>query len=261
MTLEFFFNNRLSLFSFPLLCLDRNLTLTKQILFLLYWVLKVFHALEVVISCSLCSCRCFWPPERWQFSSNGSCFDWSFWHRCCQSISVGISEWRSQNNGLVTGALFFLLPSSHTLCKMLCSPCLAIKRLLCRLNPKKTLSSRIWLHSFSLTQLAATTKCADLLFFPAHIYKSKLIRVSGHYLWLYSKQEPNAIHGEFACTITKESTWSIAIHFSSETTFHKRAEENDTAIQSIRFGGKLALFMRFGTFFLWWKRSKIRWKW
>ena len=50
--------------------------------------------------------------------------------------------------------------------------------------------------------------------------------------------------------ITMESTWSIAIHFSSETTFHKRAQENDTAIQSIRFGGKLALFMRFGTFFL-----------
>ena len=37
--------------------------------------------------------------------------------------------------------------------------------------------------------------------------------------------------------------------FSSETTFHKRAQENNTAIQSIRFGGKLALFMRFGTFF------------
>ena len=68
-----------------------------------------------------------------------------------------------------------------------------IKRLLCRLNPKKTFSSCIWLHSFSLMQLAAATKCADLLFCPAHIYKSKLIRVSGHYLWLYSKQEPNTI--------------------------------------------------------------------
>ena len=37
--------------------------------------------------------------------------------------------------------------------------------------------------------------------------------------------------------------------FSSETNFHKRAWENDTAIQSIGFGGKLALFMCFGTFF------------
>ena len=54
-----------------------------------------------------------------------------------------------------------------------------------------------------------------------------------------------------------ESTWSIAIHFSSETTFHKRAQENDTAIQSIRFGGKLALFMRFGTFF--YDESEARW--
>ena len=186
----------------------------------------------------------FQPPERWQFSSNGSCFDWFFWHHCCQSISVGIGEWRSQNNGLVTGALFFLLPSSHTLCKMLCSPCLAIKRLLCRLNPKKTLSSRIWLHSFSLTQLAATTKCADLLFCPAHIYKSKLIRVSGHYLWLYSKQEPNTI------------TWRICmcdhkgINMVNSHSFFKwnHFPQKGTG-KWHRFGGKLALFMHFGTFF------------
>ena len=38
--------------------------------------------------------------------------------------------------------------------------------------------------------------------------------------------------------------------FSSETTCRKGVQENDTAIQSIRFGGKLALFMCFGTFFL-----------
>ena len=139
MTLGFFLNNRLSLFSFPLVCLDRNLTLTKQILFLLYWVLKVFHALVVVISCSLCCCRCFWPPERWQFSSNASCFDWLFWHHCCQSISVGIGEWRSQNNGLVTGALFFLLPSSRTLCKMPRSPCLAHKAPVMQTKSKKNL--------------------------------------------------------------------------------------------------------------------------
>ena len=154
--------------------------------------------------------------------------------------------------------LYFFFSPHLALCAK-CRVCLAwlIKRLLCWLNPKKTFSSCIWLHSFSLMQLAAATKCADLLFCPAHIYKSKLISISGHYLWLYSKQEPNAIHGEFACTITKESTWSIAIHFSSETTFHKRAEENDTAIQSIRFGGKLALFMRFGTFF--YDESEARW--
>lgn len=88
---------------------------------------------------------------------------------------------------------FFFSP-----CLALCAKCRIhltwlIKRPLCRLNPKKTFSSRIWLHSFSLTQLAAATKCADLLFCPARIYKSKLIRVSGHYLWLYSKQEPNMI--------------------------------------------------------------------
>ena len=177
------------------MCLDWNLTLTKQILFLLHWVLKVFHALVVVISCSLCCCQCFWPPERWQFSSNGSCFDWFL--DCCQSISVGIGEWRSQNNGLVTGApqvLYFFFSPHLALCAK-CRVRLAwlIRRLLCRLNPKKTFSSCIWLHSFSLMQLAAATKCADLLFCPVHIYKSKLIRVSGHYLWLYSKQEPNAI--------------------------------------------------------------------
>jgi len=33
-----------------------------------------------------------------------------------------------------------------------------------QLNPKKMLSSRNWLHSFTLPQLAAATKCADLLF-------------------------------------------------------------------------------------------------
>ena len=43
-------------------------------------LLKVIHALEVVISCGLCFCLYFWQPERWQFSSNVLCFDWSFWH-------------------------------------------------------------------------------------------------------------------------------------------------------------------------------------
>ena len=139
-TLEFVWTSGFNaLFSFSLLCLDRNLTLTKQILFLLHWVLKVFHALVVVISCGLCCCRCFWPPERWQCSINGSCFDWSFWHHCCQSISVGIGEWRSRNNGLVTGALFFLLPSSCTLCKMPRSPCLAHKAPVMQTNSQKNL--------------------------------------------------------------------------------------------------------------------------
>ena len=143
-----------------------------------------------------------------------------------------------------------------------------IKHLLCRLIPKKTFSSRIWLHSFSLSQLAAATKCADLLFCPAHIYKSKLIRVSGHYLWLYSKQEPNAITWRI-CMYDHKGINMVNSHslldllFSSETTFHKRAQENNTAIQSIRFGGKLALFMRFGTFFFLMKakQDKNNWKW
>ena len=39
------------------------------------------------------------------------CFDWSFCHHRCQSISVGVDRRKRQDNGLVAGALFFLHPS------------------------------------------------------------------------------------------------------------------------------------------------------
>ena len=42
--------------------------------------------------------------------NNRSCFDWSFCYHHHQSILVGVGGQKSQNNGLVTGALFFSSP-------------------------------------------------------------------------------------------------------------------------------------------------------
>ena len=38
---------------------------------------------------------------------------WSFWHHRRQSVLVGVGGQKSQNNWLVTEALFFLLPSTR----------------------------------------------------------------------------------------------------------------------------------------------------
>ena len=62
----------------------------------------------------------------WQFSNNGTRLHRSFWHQRRQSIFVRVGGRKSQN-GLVTGALFFLLPSSHTSRKMPRLPCFAHK--------------------------------------------------------------------------------------------------------------------------------------
>ena len=56
-----------------------------------------------------------------------------FWHHQHQPIFVGVGGWKSQNNGLVTGAIIFLLPHLALCAK--CCICLGwlIKLLLCRL--------------------------------------------------------------------------------------------------------------------------------
>ena len=71
------------------------------------------------------------------FSSNGSCFDWSFWDYRRQSIFVGVGGRKCQNNGPVTGAIFFLCPGWPGLApRAKCRVRLAwlITRLLCRLR-------------------------------------------------------------------------------------------------------------------------------
>ena len=83
-------NNRFSLFSFSPLCgHELKFWLSKSYFYctVSYIILlKVIHALVIVISCGLCCCRRFWWPERWRFSSNGSFFHWSFWHHRRQSL-------------------------------------------------------------------------------------------------------------------------------------------------------------------------------
>ena len=85
-------------------------------------LLKVIHALVVVISCGLCCCRRFWWPERWRFLSNRSCFHWSFWHHCRQSILGGRArtmDWCQELRSCRVQALnFFLRPSSRASRKM-----------------------------------------------------------------------------------------------------------------------------------------------
>ena len=70
------------------------------------------------------------------------CFDWSFRHHRSRSIFVGVGGRKSQNNGPVTGALFFSFPlfshfalvSSFAQYAAFASLGSYIKRLLYRLN-------------------------------------------------------------------------------------------------------------------------------
>ena len=73
-------------------------------------LLKVIHALVVVISCGLCLLSVFLVARKVSISSNGWCFHWSFRNNRRQSIFVGVGGRKSQKNGLVTGALFFSSP-------------------------------------------------------------------------------------------------------------------------------------------------------
>ena len=101
-------------------------------------LLKVINAIVVVIFCSLCWCRCFRSPERWQFSSNGLCFHWSLWHHYRWSIFVGEVGGRARTMDWLP-SLSPHLPFHP--CVLLCPKChicitwlLNWKCLLCRLR-------------------------------------------------------------------------------------------------------------------------------
>ena len=109
----------------------------------------------VVITCSLCRCQCIRWPEKWKFSSNGSCFDWSFWHHRRQSIFVREGGWKSQNNGLVTDALFLLLHSivSRAKCRV---------RLAWLIKPSHKFLFSTWSLSYCFPMKLHCIECAKL---------------------------------------------------------------------------------------------------